>query len=107
MKCQHTLMCIGTLITSLGLSLDILGVALLFFATSTRKIEAEINIGIMEHLLCETKDGEWLYQYSFEERQQEIRAARQSVERHRWLQRVALALVMPGFVPQLVSVIFL
>ena len=85
--------------TLTGLFFDILGVGVLFYSTSARKLELEIIVPTMRDFM--PKEGEEIpYLYNAEEEEQRQLAAECLVRRNRRLQRVALAWIMLGFALQ-------
>ena len=90
-------------LTVAGLSIDILGVVLLFIATSAKKIEAELVTRAFRQSLDDSKDGEWVHQESFGEIDEGVSAAEHGVDRNRRLQGLALVAIVVGFFLQLLG----
>ena len=88
---------IATIFIGLGLILDIMGVTLLFFTTSMKRIEAELSIYVLEYLVAPSDDPEREYPFVLQEKERELIERRQSVQRNRLIQRSALAAVIVGF----------
>ena len=88
---------IAIILIGLGLILDIVGVTLLFFTTSMKKIEAELSIYVLAYLVAPSDDPEREYPFVLQEKEGELVERRQSVQRNRRLQRSALAAVIVGF----------
>lgn len=84
---------------SAGLLLDILGVVMLYVATSTEKIEAELSYKIMRDL-TPGKGEEWVFPYSFQEHEDRLERARYLVITNRRRGRCAVVLVGVGFLLQ-------
>ena len=83
---------------TVGLLLDILGVALLFVYTSTRKIEAELSYKVVQGLTDE--GGEWPHSFSYEEHMERLERTRIIVAKNRGCARLGLGCVGVGFALQ-------
>ena len=84
------------IVTFAGLLLDILGVGVLFYSTSTKKIEAEISVELVRS--ANPKPGEeWLSSINYEDHMRALLDSQQRVRRNRRLQRVALVWTVIGF----------
>ena len=81
---------IATIFIGLGLILDIVGVTLLFFTTSMKKIEAELSIYVLEYLVAPSDDPEREYPFVLQKKERELVERRQSVQRNRRIQRSAV-----------------
>ena len=92
----------ATLLGTIGLSLDIIGVIWLFFCTSTKRIEAEVGYGLLREFTDE--GSEWLESISFKDHLSNLGRLRLAVKRNRRNARLALGLVVAGFVVQLAGV---
>ena len=92
-----------------GLILDIIGVCLLFVTTSMKHIEAELAFNMMRlptDKREERRQAEELVELSeldSEEHKHRLSRTEQIVRRNRWLMRFALALVVVGFLLQLLD----
>ena len=75
------------ILTGMGLVLDIIGVGLLFFATSSKHLEAELSYKLVVAFTDE--GGEWLQPYSFEEHKRSLAALEQQIRRNQMRQRIA------------------
>lgn len=96
---------IGVLIiencTRIGLTMDIVGVLILFVCTSTRRIEAEIVYEAMRDITDETV--EWGHSYSFQEHKRRMENSYRSIRRNRRFGRFGLILITMGFLLQLIG----
>ena len=90
-------------LTVAGLSIDILGVLVLFITTSARRIEAEISIKTRRQLLEKSKGREWGHRESYEETDEGVKAAESKVDRNKRWQRSALLAIVVGFFLQLLA----
>ena len=86
-----------------GLVLDIIGVCFLFVTTSARHTEAEMYSKVIRKITDEMV--EWTKSYSFEEHMRRLANLEQRVRRNRHWAQVGLALVVLGFVLQLLGLI--
>ena len=86
-----------------GISIDIVGVIVLFVTTSTRRIEAETATEMFRQSLEESKSGEWVHQESYEEIDQRVRSSESEVKWNRRLQQSALLVIVVGFLLQLLG----
>ena len=85
-----------------GLAMDMVGVAVLFFKTSPRHIEADISLRAIE-AFTPGPDDEWTFDVSPEEHKQGLGAARRSITRtHLWV-RAGLGLILLGFLFQAIA----
>ena len=87
-----------------GLLLDILGVAILFGKTSPRHIEAYISVRMLEEF-TPGENEEWMHPYSYEEHLRRLSEAQRRVAQTQIWTRVALGLIVVGFVLQAVALI--
>ena len=81
-----------------GLVMDMVGVVILFYCTTTRKIEAELANKIALDLADDP--GEWLHEVSFANFKTGVASAYRSVQRNRMIARLGLVLIVAGFVLQ-------
>ena len=88
----------ASILGTAGLLVDILGVSILLFCTSIKKIEAELSYKVVRALTDE--DGEWVLPYSVEEHEEASERTRTSVAKNRRRGRYGLVLVGVGFVLQ-------
>ena len=95
---METLLCV---MTPAGLVLDMIGVVVLFFCASTKKIEAEISYGILKHFT--DKAGEWVHSFSYEEHQRGMARLCKSIRRNRIGLKSGLVLIIVGFLLQLIA----
>ena len=100
---------LGISLTQIGLILDIFGVCLLFFTTSTKYIEAELAVRLGRDLtdkIERDKNAEWIHPFSFEEHQNRLSAAEKSVKWNLVLARIGLGLLVLGFSLQFLDIWF-
>ena len=91
MKCE-------TIVTGIGLVMNIIGVGILFVTTSSRKLEAELAFNLVKD--CTNEGEEWLQPYSFEEHKRSLAIAEQRIRHnYRW-QWSGLGLVILGVILQ-------
>ena len=91
-------------IAVVGLLLDILGVAILFFKTSPRHIEAHISVRMLEDF-TPSENEEWIHPYSREEHLRRLSEAQRKVAQTQMWTRGALGLIVVGFALQAVALI--
>ena len=87
-----------------GLFLDILGVAILFANTSPRHIEAYITARMVE-AFTPREGGEWTHQCSYEEHLRRLSKSKRRVMQTQWWTRLALGLIVAGFILQAIALI--
>ena len=87
-----------------GLLLDIVGIAILFFKTSPRHIEAYITVGMLEEF-TPGENAEWIHPYPYKEHLRRLSEARRRVDRTQMWTRGALSLIVAGFILQAVALI--
>ena len=89
-------------IAAAGLALDVVGVIVLLLKTSSRHIEAEIYIRLVE--ACDSAPNqEWISSITPAEHQRRLSASRRRVTRtHLWIQG-ALGLIVFGFMLQAIA----
>ena len=87
-----------------SLVLDIIGVCLLFWTTSARRVETEIVFRTMSDFKIEENE-EWVHPYSFEEYKQGLARTGQAISRNRRVSLLGLALIIVGFVLQLLDIV--
>lgn len=93
---------LSTILTISGLSLDIVGVVILFIASSTKRIEAEISYRSMKVFVHEAV--EW--DESLEAARRSLPRLNRSVQRNRRALRSGLVMIVIGFVLQLIPHFF-
>ena len=86
-----------------GLVLDIIGVSLLFWTSLPRRVAAEISVKLVREFTSEGE--EWVHPYSFEEHKQRLARAEQAVRRNTRMSLSALAVIIVGFVLQLLEIV--
>lgn len=87
------------IIVALGLLIDVAGVVVLWLKTSTRDIEAEISLGLVEAATPGPRE-EWVHRISPEEHHRRLENSRRRVRRTRRWVKVGLGLILVGFVLQ-------
>ena len=92
------------MLTISGLSLDIVGVVILFIASSTKRIEAEISYRSMKVFMQEAVEWEW--SESLETARRSLPRLKRSVQRNRRALRLGLVMIVIGFVLQLIPHFF-
>ena len=86
----------STVLSTLGLSLDILGVLLLFVFTSSRFLESEFAVRLVETNWITMGDGP-------EQNERWLVEAKKQTEVIRRIQRAALTIIGLGFLLQLIG----
>ena len=90
---------IPDIVAAVGLSFDVAGVVVLWSKTSTRRIEAEISLALVESVTPRPGE-EWVHRISPAEHHRRLEATRQGVKRTRFWVKVGLGLILVGFVLQ-------
>lgn len=90
---------IADIVVAVGLSLDVAGVVILWLKTTTRHIEAEISLNLVESI-TPRPDEEWGHRISPAEHYRRLEATRSRVKRTRSWVKVGLGLILVGFVLQ-------
>ena len=87
-----------------GLVLDIVGVSLLFWTSLPRHVGAALSFKLVSEM-TPNEGEEWVHPYSSKEHKQRLARTEQAVRRNTCMSLSALALIIVGFVLQLLEIV--